>query len=76
MKKEKKDKKPLILGIILIVLVLGILLFVYFTHEDISLKARCRKAVCNENYTICYDYYLDKEGNTIITWRGNCSVLK
>lgn len=35
-------------------------------------REHCKLAVCNEDATICYNYDMDKDGNTIVTWRGSC----
>ena len=37
-----------------------------------NIKAHCKKAICNESGTICYNYKLDKDGNTKKTWEGSC----
>lgn len=36
-------------------------------------KAHCKKAVCNEDNTICYNYKVDKNGKTVKTWQGSCA---
>jgi len=33
----------------------------------------CALAVCNESKTMCYNYGLDDNGKTTITWRGSCA---
>lgn len=38
-----------------------------------NLDAHCKKAICNESGTICYNYELDKDGNTKKTWKGSCA---
>jgi len=40
-----------------------------------DLKKHCEKAVCNDDYTVCFNYE-DKGSDTNITWRGNCSKVK
>lgn len=32
----------------------------------------CKEAVCNEDASICYNYDVDQDGNTIVVWRGSC----
>ncbi len=39
-----------------------------------EIPEECKKSVCNADKTLCYKYELDAEGNTKITWRGNCSL--
>lgn len=78
-KPQKENKK--ILGIhyyeiIILVLFLGLLIFLLITKDHNNLKAHCAKAICNEDNTICYNYSENKDGKTIKTWKGNCSVLK
>lgn len=36
-------------------------------------KEHCALAVCNESKTMCYNYELDSDGKTTITWRGSCA---
>ncbi len=39
-------------------------------------EEHCKFAVCNDDYTICYNYALDEEENTSITWRGSCAEFR
>lgn len=77
--KQQKEKKKIgklpIYQIILILLSFGLLVFLLVTNNN-NLKEHCTNAICNEDNTICYNYSENKDGKTIKTWKGNCSVLK
>ncbi|MDE5540153.1 MAG: hypothetical protein K2J20_06695, partial [Bacilli bacterium] len=62
--------------IILVIVTLLLLAFLLLTKDKNNLKAHCAESVCNEDYTICYKYGIDANGNQNITWKGNCSSLK
>lgn len=72
MKKDKKKRKIKLRDIFLVVGVFVLLAVVLFNVNNNNLKAHCKKAVCNESKTICSNYRLDKNGNTIKTWQGSC----
>lgn len=72
-KLNNNKNKPKIYELLFIVIGIIILVVLLFTSDDQNLKAHCKKAVCNEDNTICYNYTVDKTGKTIKTWEGSCA---
>lgn len=72
MNKEISLKKYIFVLTILVILELAIMFGISYNKKE-ETKEYCKNAVCNKDATLCYVYELDDKGNTIITWRGDCS---
>lgn len=76
MQKKEKKKNIKIYEIALVIIVLLILVIILVTNKDNNLKRHCINAVCNEDSTICYNYTVNSNNQTVKTWEGNCSKVK
>lgn len=76
MNKKEVKKKFKIYEVLFFVIILSILVLIVLTSKNNNLKAHCRKAVCNEDNTICYNYHVNNNGKTVKTWEGNCSKIR
>ncbi|MCM1052709.1 MAG: hypothetical protein NC483_01850 [Ruminococcus sp.] len=47
-----------------------------YNNRKKEIEEHCKLAACNETATICYNYGLDENGKTIVTWRGSCKLDK
>ncbi len=78
MQKEISIKYFLIIMIILIAIECFIMVYliptIHYNNRKKDIEEHCKLAACNETLTICYNYGLDENGNTIITWRGSCKL--
>ncbi len=76
MNKEISLKSFLIILTILIVVEISVFSFINIAKKN-KIKAEqeehCALAVCNESKTVCYNYELDSNGRTTVTWRGSCA---
>lgn len=72
MNKEINLKKFLIVLSILVLIEI-ILLWIFNKDNNDEASEHCKLAVCNESKTICYNYDLDSDGKTIVTWKGSCA---
>lgn len=77
MNREISLKKFLIILIILIVIEVFVICTINIKRnknvEETEYNKHCELAVCNESKTICFNYDLDSNGNTIVTWKGSCA---
>jgi len=60
--------------LVFIIIILVILVFIALSFKKNNLRSHCLKAICNEDYTICYTY--SDNGRTMKSWQGNCSQFK
>lgn len=67
-----KDKRVLIIQIGLIGVVFGLLIFVMLTKDDKNFEFHCKDAICNDDNSVCRNYSVDDDGNTVTTWVGSC----
>jgi len=77
MNKNISLKKFLIILSLLLIIEIGLLYFFKANNKaKISAKEyqeHCGLAVCNESKTICFNYDVDSEGKTVVTWKGSCA---
>lgn len=66
MQKDIKVKTFLLIIGILAILE-AVLIFTFLGKNNL-----CKKAICNEDNSMCYVYELDNSGKTTIKWRGSC----
>lgn len=77
MNKEISLKKFLIVLSSLLIIEIAIFSYIKFKSARSAASERdkhCALAVCNESKTMCYNYDIDNDGKTVITWRGSCAV--
>ena len=51
---------------------LALLIAIVLMVNKNNMRAHCRKAICNESGSICYNYTQDRNGVTKKTWQGSC----
>lgn len=76
MEREIDFKKFLILMVVLGFVEAFIMCYIYprvkANRIAKEMQEHCKLAVCNETSTICYNYDINSNGKTIVTWRGSC----
>lgn len=70
--KKEIELKYFLIAIALLMLLEGILVCTFLKKNKAINTSMCASAVCNEDNSLCYVYDLDKEGHTIIKWKGSC----
>lgn len=66
--------KWFIIIISILVVIEIVVLFLIAKSDDLPgySSTYCPVSICNEDASLCYAYDLDREGNTIVVWRGSC----